>query len=422
MSSSQPGVSYHLEGESFSSPDPGGKVPAVNSGPRPEDPGVSGGEPPPLKPSRRDSLWIQVPWVLLLLIFFLEGITCMGTGFKALGKPFAMNLMAATSNPIVALMIGVLATSVIQSSSTTTSIVVGMVASGTLSVPLAIPIVMGANIGTTITNLLVALGSIGRKEEFRRCFAAATVHDYFNLSAVAILLPLELATGYLQHLSGWVAGLLGAGGAHAHKIHGPVELLLKPPAKALVHGLEGMGLSPQLSGVLAAVLGILLVAFALVYLVKSLRRVMLTRLEGFFSAFLGKNWAQAMLVGLIVTVLVQSSSITTSLLVPMAGAGLLTLEQVYPVTLGANVGTTVTALLASLAAPAGLQIALVHLFFNISGILLLFPLPPVRRATLWLARSFAEIAAEKKRWAIIYVLIVFFGVPGLLLLLEEALG
>ena len=379
-------------------------------------------EPPPLKPSRRESLWVQIPWILLLLLFFLGGITCMGTGFKALGKPFAMNLMAATSNPIVALMIGILATSIIQSSSTTTSIVVGMVASGTLPVPLAIPIVMGANIGTTITNLLVALGSIGRKDEFRRCFAAATVHDYFNLSAVALLLPLELATGYLQHLSGWAAGLLGAQGAQAHKIHGPVELVLKPPAKALVHGLEGLGLSPQLSGILAAMVGILLVAFALVFLVKSLRKFMLTRLEGFFSAFLGKNWAQAMLVGLVITVMVQSSSITTSLLVPMAGAGLLTLEQVYPVTLGANVGTTVTALLASLAAPAGLQIALVHLFFNISGILVLFPFPPVRRATLWLARTFAGVAAEKKKWAIFYVLFVFFGVPGLLLLMEEILG
>ncbi len=291
--------------------------------------------------------WLKIA---LLVLLFLEGITLMGTGFKAIGKPFVDQLMAVTSNPIVALMIGVLSTSIIQSSSTTTSIVVGMVAAGTLNVRLAIPIVMGANVGTTITNLLVALGSMGRKEEFRRAFAAATIHDYFNLCAVGILLPFELATGYLENISRIVAAWIGA--SQGAKIKGPAEILLKPPAKELLHGLEYIGFSSALAGSLLAVIGILFIGFSLFLLVKSLRSLVIHRMESFFERFVGRNWVQAMIVGLVITVLVQSSSITTSLLVPMAGAGLLTLEQVYPVTLGANVGTTVTALLASLAAPA----------------------------------------------------------------------
>ena len=150
--------------------------------------------------------------------------------------------------------------------------------------------------------------------------------------------------------------------------------------------------------------------------------MMMDRLEVFFERYVGRNWFVAMSVGLVVTVTVQSSSITTSLLVPMAGAGLLTLERIFPVTLGANLGTTVTALLASLAAPAGLQIALVHMLFNLFGIVLIYPAPPVRGAVLRAARAMAQFAAEKKRLAVIYILLFFFGAPGVVFLVYELLS
>jgi len=125
-----------------------------------------------------------------------------------------------------------------------------------------------------------------------------------------------------------------------------------------------------------------------------------------------------------VTVMVQSSSITTSLLVPLAGAGLLTLEHAFPVTLGANVGTTVTALLATLAvsgpnAVAGVEIALVHVLFNLSGIVLIYPLRPIRRLPLVAARKLAEVAVKSRKWALIYVFGLFFGLPAALVILNR---
>merc|ERR1712054_562623 len=87
----------------------------------------------------------------------------------------------------------------------------------------------------------------------------------------------------------------------------------------------------------------------------------------------------AMVLGAIMTILVQSSSVFTSTLTPLAGAGLVSLERAYPLTLGSNLGTTTTSILASFAAggdkvQSALQIALVHLLFNLTGIILIYPL------------------------------------------------
>lgn len=97
----------------------------------------------------------------LLYLFFIS-IGLIGDAFKLTGKGFAESLLQTTADPLVALFIGILATAVMQSSSTTTSIVVGMVGGGVLSVANAIPIIMGANIGTSVTNMLVSVGHIQR--------------------------------------------------------------------------------------------------------------------------------------------------------------------------------------------------------------------------------------------------------------------
>jgi sodium-dependent phosphate cotransporter len=135
----------------------------------------------------------------------------------------------------------------------------------------------------------------------------------------------------------------------------------------------------------------------------------------------------AMVVGMVATVMVQSSSITTSLLVPLAGAGVLTLAQAFPITLGANVGTTVTALLAALAATgahaqAGLTIALVHLLFNIIGIALIYPVPAIRRLPLAAARGLANVAVKSRVVAILYVVVLFYLIPALSAVINHALN
>ena len=77
----------------------------------------------------------------------------------------------------------------------------------------AIPVIMGANVGTSVINTSVSMGHITRKEEFKRAMSGATVHDFFNVLAVILLLPIEIATGNLQRLSSSMAELFqGVGG------------------------------------------------------------------------------------------------------------------------------------------------------------------------------------------------------------------
>ncbi|MCZ6488938.1 MAG: Na/Pi symporter, partial [Acidobacteria bacterium] len=136
-------------------------------------------------------------FLLALLYIFFVSIALMGASFKFFGAGFAEQLLLSTANPFVGLFIGVLATSLVQSSSTTTSMTVALVAGGALNIATAIPIVIGSNIGTSVTNTLVAVGHISRPAEFKRAFAAATVHDLFNLLSVLILFSLQLTTDLL---------------------------------------------------------------------------------------------------------------------------------------------------------------------------------------------------------------------------------
>ncbi|XP_063693949.1 sodium-dependent phosphate transport protein 2B-like [Bolinopsis microptera] len=105
------------------------------------------------------------------------------------------------SNPIVGLMLGVLVTVLVQSSSTSTSIIVAMIAAGILELTPAINIIMGANIGTTVTNTIVSMGQSMDRKQFRRSFAGATVHDCFNWLCVAVFLPLEALFHPIRFLS-----------------------------------------------------------------------------------------------------------------------------------------------------------------------------------------------------------------------------
>ena len=123
----------------------------------------------------------------------------------------------------------------------------------------------------------------------------------------------------------------------------------------------------------------------------------------------------AILAGCILTILVQSSSIFTSALTPLAGIGIISLEKIYPLTLGANIGTTTTGILAALAADPNrlhdtMQIALCHLFFNISGILLFYPIPCMR-IPIPLSRMLGHITAKYRWFSIFYLLMMFFMLP-----------
>ena len=141
---------------------------------------------------------LRIIGVFCALYLFLVGIKGLSMGIKYLGEDFAKTVLTTTSNPFIGLFIGILATTLFQSSSTTTSLIVGMVSGGALTISGAVPMIMGANIGTTVTNTVVSIGYVNRDNEFRRAFSAATIHDFFNLLSVIILFPLEIAFGIIE--------------------------------------------------------------------------------------------------------------------------------------------------------------------------------------------------------------------------------
>jgi len=365
--------------------------------------------------------------VLLLLYTFLVAIQMLGGTFKDLGKEQAEALISQIDNPFAALAVGILATVLVQSSSVTTATIVSIVAglmatqqgeSGK-AVDLAdflgkfVPMIMGANIGTTITNTLVSLGHVTRGAEFQRAFAGATMHDFFNLLTVIVLLPIEYFTKILTTTAVWMVEALhlGEGIEYDSPIKGAVKWGYNQ-IKGAVESITGLGKQDTVFVILMIALAIGIIFVCLVYVTRNMKALLAGRLERAINRALEKSGLLGILIGIIVTVSVQSSSITTSILVPMFGAGLLTLENGFPICLGANIGTTVTALLAAVAAgPAGLAIAFVHLLFNISGILMFFPFPTMRRIPIRLAERLAARAVQGKWWVLVYVVGVFICLP-----------
>lgn len=347
------------------------------------------------------ALVFKIIALLAVLYLFFFSLELMGASFKLMGKGFAKKMLETTSNPLVGLFTGILVTSVVQSSSTVTSLTVGLVGGGILSFHNAIPIIMGANIGTSITNTIVSVGHINNNNEFKRAFAASTVHDFFNIITVLWILPLQVYFGILEKPAHFVA-------EHFQNVGGfnllsPVKALTKPVAKWLIHLTDK-------NGMLCALIGIILMFVALRYLVKILKMLMVGKLEAWFRQRLFKTSLRALFLGVILTVLVQSSSITTSFIVPIVGAGILTLQQVFPFTLGANIGTTITAILAALliSTPEALTVAFAHLFFNVFGIIGIWKIQfiPIKMSE-WLA----EATVKKKYFAFIYIVTVFFIIP-----------
>ncbi|MEM8947145.1 MAG: Na/Pi symporter [Planctomycetota bacterium] len=364
---------------------------------------------------------LRLVLVLLLLFLFLVAIELLGSSFKAIGKDTAEQLVASVTNPFAGLSVGILATVLVQSSSVTTATIVGLVGSGQIPLSIAVPMVMGANVGTTITNTLVSLGHITRADEFRRAFAGATVHDFFNLIAVAVLFPLELATGFLRRSAVFMAAWLqpGMGG----KLPNPLKDAVKAVSKQVVGGVESTGIQGGWLALALFVIALAMIVVALMLITKNMRVLMAHRIEGMLNDVLGRSGLLGLLIGIIITVSVQSSSITTSLLIPMFGSGILQLEGAFPIMIGANIGTTITALMAAMVAgEAGLIVALVHLNFNLTATLCFFPFRRIRNVPIICARGLADMAVKNRMWVVAYVGVVFVVIPALGILVFRWIG
>jgi sodium-dependent phosphate cotransporter len=404
--------------------------------------------------------------VCFFLYFFLFGLDLLGSGAKVLGGCTAGELFGDETNPIAGLMIGVLATVLLQSSSTTTSIIVSLVGAESVSVKQGIYMIMGANIGTSVTNTIVAMGHMGDGDQLERAFAGATVHDMFNFLSVAILLPLEAATGYLYHLT--YACVKNFDTKEGEKWEGPVKKIVSPLGKKVIIANKNVikavakggscasfypinctdpnnpsaktcavGLiacnkdsdkcpaffqsdadkhDDQTSGLVVFILGLAILFVCLFGLVTILQKMLLGTSTRVIYKATNINGYLGILLGAGITILVQSSSITTSALTPLVGMGVLRLEQMLPLTLGANIGTTITAILAALLSTTdAMQVALAHLFFNVTGIIIWYPIPFMRQVPLHAARQLGRATRIWRGFPIVYIIVMFFLVPLLFL-------
>jgi len=395
-------------------------------------------EPPLQRPRAAD---VDRPWrsavlTFLMLYLFIAAINMMGSGLKVAAGDDAANaqiqaVFSFADNPFVGFCVGLLVTSIVQSSSFTTSMLVMFVAHGEMSLAQSIPVIMGANVGTSITALLVSLGHIRRRREFRLALSGAATHSWFKILTMCVMLPMELAFGVLSRPAAAIGAWLGHTRAFAYDptSFNPIKAVVGPVSdlsKWLT--LDVMGLSKPWAGGVIAVIALTVLFGALFFLVVGLKGLLMHRIGNLFRRVLFARPWTGFVIGIGATALVQSSSVTTSLAVPLLGAGVLTLRQVYPYILGADIGTTVTAILASLAAAAtagdtnvaslGLSVAAAHFLFNVYGVALFWPLQTVPMA---LGKSFARVASKRRIWVLIGLVGAFFLLPIIVVALAALL-
>ena len=356
-----------------------------------------------------------------LIYALICGVNILSRGFRDLGGDAAHTMFAFAGNPWVALSVGVLATVLAQSSSATTAIAITAVGSGALPIRGAIPVILGANVGTTVTCTLVALTFAGNRDQFRRALAASTIHDFYNLLSLVIFFTLELIFHPLEHLSGHLTNwLYGTSWLPDPSRFNIIRTITSPVVSAVSTATSH--LSDTLGPLFTIVIGAAVIMVAVLYLSKVLKPLMVGKARSGLVKVVGGNPYGAMAAGVGVTFVTQSSTVTNSILVPFAGVGVLTPMQVYPVTLGANLGTTLTGLFAAFAvtgadARIGLQAAFVHLVYNVLAIIVIFVIPVLRPVPLWCAETLARVAVEKKWIVALYLVTVFFVLPALVIIL-----
>ncbi len=350
-------------------------------------------------------------YILGALLIFLFALELMLSSLQHLGKTVAETIILATSNPFTALFIGLLITAIIQSSTATTSMTVALVASGSLTLESAVPIIMGANVGTTITSTIVSLGFLPKKKEFRRAVAAGTYHDFFNILTVIILFPLEYYLQFLSRLSQSIATSFFAenigpvGGNFSFAVFGGVTEWI----------VTSIG-----NGFVLIVLSLGLLFGSILFF-----RKVVTNMLGFgspekFQRFFFQNPLKSFGWGVLTTAAIRSSSVTTSLVVPLVAKKIVTLRSAAPFILGANIGTTISAFIAAMGTSnTAIAIAISHFLFNFIGVLIFFPVPVLKEIPIKLATGLGRLTLKYRLAGLLYLLLMFFIIPFSLIYLNR---
>lgn len=352
-------------------------------------------------------------FILAALLIFLFTLDLMIASLQHLGKDAADVIILATSNPFTGLFIGLLVTALIQSSSATTSMAIALVASGSITLEGAVPIIMGANVGTTITSTIVSLGFITRKKEFRRAVTIGTYHDFFNILTVIILFPLEYYFGFLSGLAKYIATSFF--NEPLGRIQNNFSFLgsgFSPVIDFIVNGIN--------NGFFLAILSIGLLFGSILFFRKVLSQTLGFGSQDRFQQFFFKNSLKSFGWGLLTTAVIRSSTVTTSLVVPLVAKKVVKLKSALPFILGANIGTTITAFIAAMFnSNAAISIAIAHFLFNAIGVLIFFPIPYVKELPIKLADWLGRLTLRYRLAGFLYLLLTFFFIPFSLIYLNK---
>ena len=356
----------------------------------------------------KEKIW-QIARILIFVLTFLLSLDLMGAALELLGKEQALTVIQTASNPFIGLFIGLLVTAIIQSSSTTTSIAVALVATGTIQFDTAVPIIMGANIGTTITATLVSLAFIGQKKKFKRALSVALSHHFFNVIVVLLLFPLEYYFGAISKISLTVTQIFAGGllDANVAPNESPAEFSLSLWLVELTNGFIGLAIS------------LILLVFSIKSLAKAVYDLIVSDRSTNYNKFL-HNPYRSFSIGLLLTAGIQSSSTTTSFALPFVATGKISVKRIFPFILGANIGTTLTAFIATLfKSEVALVIAFAHLIFNLAGIMLFLPIVQLRNLPVLIARRFSALILKHRLLGFIYFILIFFVLPFTLIYLNR---
>ncbi len=358
---------------------------------------------------RRWLFWVKGMQLGVGLMGFFFALSLITYGLGILGPTLMTELDLITANPFIALFIGILVTAIVQSSSTTTTFLVSLVAVGLLEVEQAIPFIMGANIGTAATSTIVALGFLSNRDEFEQAVAASALHGLFNILTAFILFLIEITTHSFAALARFLTERL------------------------IPYSWQGFDLfslfDPLRNGIterMASPFWIILLGLAFLYVSlylfnRALRLVVKGQLKRNLNRYVFERPAMSLLTGIGTTVMVQSSSVTTSLIVPLVANQKIRLRGAFPFIMGANLGTTSTALLAGLLASGpiattGLAVGLIHFLFNLLGVLIFFPFRRIRMIPIRIAYHLGSLSWQSRLYGVTYVMLVFFILPFLLII------
>lgn len=342
--------------------------------------------------------WTGTAISIYLLLVAINLIT---SGIHALGYQQIHEVTSHATNPILAILIGLVLTFTVQSSTVVTTITVATVGAGIVPINMAAMLIMGANLGTCFTSQLVAFGFYQNARNLHRALAAAMTHWWFNALSLLAFFFLEMLFHPLSGISGWLATRLVSGPNDGFVFTGIISALVHPVVDLIgVNGLLGMTRSPLLAASVSIVLGMLTIIGTIRWITHLMTAITAASSHLVLEHSIERSDSSAplrsILGGLGLTMMTQSSTATICSTLPFVGTGNLSLRKSLGLVLGANLGTTLTAVLTAVAVPGmnselALQASLIHVLFNLFGLLAVFFVRPLAHLILWLSDQTAEL-------------------------------